>query len=274
MNEHASIAYSPANLAQFNALATLASDGLIPGVPSINVPPNMPVPFQDYMATTRLDWSQSQRSQWFLRGAIDNYITDNALVQQATLPSTGAEQHNNYLSLVVSNQYSFSPSWLGSFVFTASGLHLTDTRNSNLGFALAFPFTATSSTISGFETFGDQQFLTPITAFPVLRNQEKYQFRYDVSHSYGAHATKFGIDFIHSQPVLSGALSGTAETLLQYANDPSFYVQNGGFYFDTNCVNLPADVTCTATPAGDGSFNQNVQRLGFMPRIRGASRST
>ena len=36
--EHASIAYSPASLTQFNALATLASQGLIPGVNSISGP--------------------------------------------------------------------------------------------------------------------------------------------------------------------------------------------------------------------------------------------
>src|SRR5579859_4047585 len=132
VHENASIAYSPASQAQFNALASLASQGLIPGIPSIAVPTSVPVPFRDYLATTRFDWSQSQRSQWFLRAAIDNYITHNALVQQAALPSTGAEQHNNYMNLVLSNQYTFSPTWFGSFVFSAGGLHLTEARNSDL----------------------------------------------------------------------------------------------------------------------------------------------
>ncbi len=200
VHENASIAYSPASQTQFNALASLAQQGLIPGTSSIPVPDNVPVPFRDYLATTRFDWSQSSKSQWFLRAAIDNYITRNALVQQATLPSTGAEQHNNYMNMVISNTYAFSPTWLGRFVFTASGLHLTEARNSNLGYALAFPFTSTSQTISGFETYGDNQFLTPITAFPVLRNQEKYQFRYDVSGVVGKHAPRFGINFIH-EPV-------------------------------------------------------------------------
>ena len=66
-----------------------------------------------------------------------------------------------------------------------SGLHLTQTRNSDLGFALAFPFTTTSSAITGFETYGDNQFVTGIADFPVLRNQEKYQVRYDVTHVTG-----------------------------------------------------------------------------------------
>ena len=181
-----------------------------------------PSPFAIALGSARIDWAQSTRSQWFLRGSEDNYTTDNFAVQQGTLPSTGADWHSNYLNMVISNQFTFSPTWLGSFTFDASGLHLTEVRNSDFGFALAFPFSSTSQTISGFETFGDNQFVTPITAFPVLRNQEKYQFRYDVSHATGKHNPRFGIDFIH-EPVLSGALSGTAETLHSFALDPVDY---------------------------------------------------
>src|ERR1700694_568673 len=75
VHENASIAYSPSSQTEFQALASLASRGLIPGISSIPVPPNIPVPFRDYLATARFDWSQSQKSQWFLRAAIDNYIT-------------------------------------------------------------------------------------------------------------------------------------------------------------------------------------------------------
>ncbi len=264
VHEDASIAYSPNSQAEFTALASLAAQGLIPGVNSIPVPQNTPIPFRDAIGSLRFDWAQSQKSQWFLRGSLDNYTTENNYVQQATLPSTGTTSGSKYGNLVINNTYAFSPNWLGSFTMGASTLHHTEARNQYLGFALAFPFSSTFQTISGFETFGDNQFQTAITAFPVLRNQEKYQFRYDLSHSAGKHATKFGIDFIH-EPVLSGALSGTAETFLQYANDPSFYAANPSqFYFDLTCASPPADVLgCTQTPTGNGSFTQNVQRLGF-----------
>src|SRR5882762_6565439 len=133
VHENASIAYSPSSQTEFNALAQLASQGLIStpvgAVNSIAVPSSVPVPFRDYLATARLDWAQSASSQWSLRAAIDNYITRNALVQQAALPSTGATSHNNYMSLVVGNQYTFGPNWVGSFVFNASALHLTAARN-------------------------------------------------------------------------------------------------------------------------------------------------
>ena len=265
VNEDASIAYSPSSIAQFNALATLAADGLVPEVNSIGVPPNVPVPFHDYLGLTRLDWAQSARSQWFLRAAIDNYTTQNSLIEQATLPSTGATARSNYMNLVLNQHYTFSPTWLGSFTFDASGLHLTEKRNSNLGYALAFPFSSTFQTISGYETFGDNQFVTPITAFPIDRTQEKYQFRYDVSHAAGSHSPRFGVSFIH-EPVLSGALA-LAETIYQYPEDPSFYVANPAqFYSAPNC-NPPPDpasgIVCTPGSGGTGPFSQDVQRLGM-----------
>jgi hypothetical protein len=264
VHEDASIAYSPASLNQFDALASLASQGLIPGATSIAVPDNVRVPFRDYLGSQRLDWSQSERSQWFLRGSVDNYTTNNDLVQQGTLPSTGATSGSNYNNLVLNNQYTFSPTWLGSFTFDASGLHRTETRNADLGFALAFPFSSTSSSVSGFETFGDNQFVTPITAFPVLRNQEKYQFRYDVSHDTGGNAPRFGIDFIH-EPVLSGALTDTAQKLTVFTLDPTDYLADPQqFSADLNCTAAATPgTTCVNTPAGNGSFSQDVQRLGL-----------
>ena len=254
VRENASIAYSPASVAQFQALSQLASDGLIPGVPSITVPANVTIPFRDYLGSMRFDWAQSTTSQWFLRVSEDNYLTHNNLVQQATLPSTGLTTHNNYWNSVVSNTFAFSPTWLGTLVFDAGALHLTQARNSTLGFALAFPFSATSLTVSGFETYGDNQFATPITLFPSLRNQQKYQLRYDVSHASGDHSFKLGVNFIH-EPVLGGAFPGNRETLYSFPQDPDYYRVNPGQF----AIDYAAGAATTS--ASDGSFSQSVQRL-------------
>jgi hypothetical protein len=260
VHEDASIAYSPASQTQFDALSQLAAQGLVDvngtTVNSIGVPSSVPIPFRDYLGLIRFDWAQSTRSRWFLRFSADSYLTHNALVQQGTLPSTGATAHNNYTNFVINNQFTFSPTWVGTLVLGGSTLHLTQARNSDLGFALAFPFSSTSNTISGLETFGDNQFVTAVTAFPVLRNQEKDQFRYDVSHIAGGHAPRFGINFIH-EPVLSGALTANAETLVTLPEDPTFYLSNP--------AQFTADIAANSasTPVGDGSFSQNVQRLGF-----------
>jgi hypothetical protein len=254
VHENASIAYSPASTTQFNALATLAADGLIPDVPSIAVPPNVPIPFRDYFGSSRFDYPQSQRSRWYLRGTVDNYTTHNNLVQQGTLPSTGLLSHNNYLSMVLGNQFVFSPNLLGNLVVAGVGLHLTQVRNSDLGFALAFPFSSTSQTISGFETYGDNQFATPITYFPSIRNQEKYQFRYDMSNARARHAIKFGVNFIH-EPVLGGAFPNTPETLYTFPENPTYYVANP--------AQFAVDYAAGASTSGvdGGSFSQDVQRL-------------
>jgi len=273
VRENASIAYSNASQTQFQALSQLASQGLIDvngtTVPSITVPSSVPVPFRDFLGNVRFDWQQAAGSRWFFRSSADSYTTHNALIQQATLPSTGATAHNNYLNLALSNQYFYSPTWAGTFVFGASLLHLTQTRNYDLGFALAFPFSSTTATTSGLETFGDNQFVTAITAFPVLRNQEKYQLRYDIDHAAGTHDLRFGINFIH-EPVLSGALTANAETLVSFVLDPTDYAANPQQFTNdltacsaTPSPNVTPGTTCASTPAGDGSFSQNVQRLGL-----------
>jgi len=273
VHEDASIAYSPASQTQFNALGQLAAQGLVnvngTGVTNIAVPTNVPIPFRDYLGLIRFDWAQSTRSQWFLRFSADSYLTHNALVQQGTLPSTGATTHTNYSNFAINNQFTFSPTWVGTLVLGGSTLHLTQARNSDLGFALAFPFSSTSNTISGLETFGDNQFITAVTAFPVLRNQEKYQIRYDVSHAKGKHAPRFGVNLIH-EPVLSGALTANAENLVSlvrnptdYAPDPQQFATDLTVCSATPSPNITPGTTCMATPAGDGSFSQNVQRLGF-----------
>jgi hypothetical protein len=253
VHENASIVYSPASTVQFNALATLAANGFIPNLTSIAVPAQVPIPFRDTLGMLRLDWAQSPKSSWMLRSSIDTYTTHNNLVAQGALPSTGLLTHNNYLSLLIGNQHEFSGNTVGNFVFNASGLHLTQTRSSNLGFGLAFPFSSTSLTVSGFETFGDNQFATPITFFPSQRNQEKYQSRYDISMAKNHHSLQFGFNLIH-EPVLSGAFPGNAETLYQFPENPTYYIDNR--------PQFTADLESGASTSDlGGAFSQNVQRV-------------
>ncbi len=100
VHENASIVYSPNSITEFDALSQIAADGLIPGVPSITIPANVPIPFRDYIGSLRFDWAESNKSQWFLRTSSDSYLTHNALVAQATLPSTGLTTHNNYWNTI------------------------------------------------------------------------------------------------------------------------------------------------------------------------------
>jgi hypothetical protein len=261
VHENASVAYSALSLSEFHALAQLASLGLITrasgvSVPSIAVPSSAPVPFREHLFTTRVDWAQSARSQWFFRVSLDRNNTANNLLQQGTLPSTGAYTVSNYWSALLSQQFQFSGDCVGVLTLQANRLHLTQDPNSKLGLGLAFPFSQTFLTTSGQETFGDNQFATSITAFPIERDQQKYQYRYDLRFSRGKHAAAFGINFIH-EPVLRGRLLDSAETLAKFPKDPSFYVANPAMFVPDFLANS------TATPAGDGRFSQSVKRLGF-----------
>jgi Carboxypeptidase regulatory-like domain len=122
VDENSSVAYSNHSLSEFHDLAQLASMRLVPGVTSINVPAYTPVPFRDTLFTTRLDWAQSARSQWFLRGGTDRYDIKNNLIQQATLPSTGAYSQSQYYNVLLHNDFIFSPRWLGALTLQANGV--------------------------------------------------------------------------------------------------------------------------------------------------------
>ena len=253
IDESASVAYGAKSLSEFNALTQMAASGDLRNVSSIGaIPSSVPVPFRDTLFSTRVDWKQSSRSQWFVRGSLDRNHTHNDLLQQGALPSTGAATTSNYYNALVNNQLQFSPFWLGMLTLEASGFHHTKSRNSEIGEAFNFPFTVSFLTTSGLETFGDNQFATAITAFPIQRDQQKYQFRYDISRAAGKHAVRFGVNLIH-EPVLRGRLTGNPETVFTYPQDPSFYVANPG---------ITPTPTVTTTGPLDGSFSQSIRRLG------------
>lgn len=275
-HEDASVAYSAFSLAQFQALAQLASAGQIPSVASIPVPSSVSVPFRDSLFNSRLDWQQSQRSRWFLRFSLDRNLTMNDLVQQGTMQSTGFTTRSNYYTVLLNNSYSFSDRWIASTVLEASLFDHTKLRNSDFGFALAFPFSTTALTTSGFETFGDNQFVTAITAFPIERDQQKYQFRYDISRTGARHTVKFGVNLIH-EPVLRGRFADSAERLIQFDNNPDSYTTTAPFFTCTPPPPpptlpppnpCPAGATVTDVPATNGTFSQSIRRLGFYAQDR------
>ncbi len=255
-HENASVAYSALSLTQFQTLAQLAASGEIPGVTSIAVPTSIPTPFHDSLFNSRLDWHASERSQWTLRFSLDRNEALNDLVQQGALPSTGFTTLSDYYSTLVRNEFSFSSQWSAAMVLDLSLFDHKKVRNSNLGLALAFPFSTTALTTSGFETFGDNQFATEITAFPISREQQKYQYRHDLSHTGAGHSQKFGVNLIH-EPVLNGRFADTAEVLTVLPQDPTFYGANPGAFAVDFAANRQ-DI-----PTSNGRFAQNIQRLGF-----------
>jgi hypothetical protein len=97
VHENASIAYSPASVTQFDALAQLAADGLIAGVPCDLPFPQRCHPVSAITSARCVSIGLNLRSR---SGSCALHKTATSRTmhwwQQATLPSTGLTTHNNY----------------------------------------------------------------------------------------------------------------------------------------------------------------------------------
>lgn len=253
MHENASVAYSAASLLQFHDLARLAAAGEIPGVSQIATPAYTPIPFRDLLWDSRLDWQPQARAHWFLRLAGDANRTQNQLVQPGSLPSTGADNPDHYFNALLSERQAWDADISGTFTAEAALFDLHQYPNSKLGLTLAFPFSSSVSPY-GFETFGQNQFITPEANFPVYRKQQKYQFRYDLAYLHNTHRLRWGVSLIH-EPVLSGALADAPTRLVIFPQDPSWYAAQQESL-------LPIIEATPVSGGGNGAWSQNLQRVG------------
>ena len=97
------------------------------------------------------------------------------------------------------------------------------------------------------------QFATPITFFPSERNQQKYQFRYDISECYRRHALKFGVNLIH-EPVLGGCVPRQHGDAVPFPQNPAYYLRQSGAVRSGHAAGA-------STSHLGGGFSQNIQRL-------------
>ena len=125
VNEHASINYSPDSLTQFNALAQLAQQGLIPNTTFIRraalrarALPGLSGRCSASTGRSRRSRSGSCAARWTITPPITPWCSRRRCPPPARLRTPimecGAQQ-----------QYTFSPTWLGQFTFDASYLHAT-----------------------------------------------------------------------------------------------------------------------------------------------------
>ena len=213
VHENASIAYSPASTAQFDALGAVGCGWPDSGRPIHRCSPKRshPLPRLHQFAAFRLGAVfEVAMVPAHVRRQLPHAQCAGAAGDAAFHRTDHAQQlfeHGRSAILMLSVRPG-SALWCSMPAYCTSPRRATRT----LGFALAFPFSSTSLTVSGFETFGDNQFATPSLLFPTLRNQDKYQIRYDLSRATGDHSLKFGVNFIH-EPVLSGAFAANGGTV-------------------------------------------------------------
>jgi len=134
-------------------------------------------------------------------------ITRKTISSASRASSTGSTTAANYYNILLGQQYRFSPNWQAR---SLSKLATFITAR------LATPISAwhwlfRSAQISyhlRIRNFRRQSIRHGSLRLPIERDQQKYQFRYDVFRSSGRHAIRFGVNLIH-EPVLRGALAST-----------------------------------------------------------------
>ena len=97
----------------------------------------------------------------------------------------------------------------------------------------------------------------PSLRFPIVRNQEKYQLRYDVSHATGDHCVQVRSQ-LHSRAGAERRVSGQCGDAVHVpaGSDVLYAIGESRRSFRVDYAD-----GAQFTPASDGSFSQNVQRL-------------
>ena len=204
------------------------------------MPNNVPIPFRDYIGTIRLDWSQSARSQWFLRAAADNYTTR----QRPRAAGHAAFDRRDFTlelseSASATNSTPSAPTWLGTRSPSMPAACITPKRAIPIS-ALRSPFRSVPRRrpSRASRPSATTVHVTAITAFSGAAQSGKISVSLRrAAHAPGAHARASASNFIH-EPVLEWSAPGTAgNTRSSFPTIPPIYVANPSqFYSDLTGV--------------------------------------
>lgn len=184
--------------------------------PSIPFAPIIDTPYDDTMATGKVDAKISDKQNMFFRYSFQSNSSPNDQVANPhrTNLSGGNITNNKLHSFLMNHSYNISGSALNTFVF-----HMQDFVNeilpnpTGVGLTLSFP---------GGLTIGQN------ANTPQQTKERKYQFRDDVSKVAGNHTIKFGFNYIHT--ILDGYFFfGTQGYALTFRQTPSAIIAGGGF---------------------------------------------
>ena len=172
VRENASIAYSPAS-SRRNSMRS--PTGL--GRPDPGTHLNLQCHHRSHSISATI-WARCVRlvhsprkSQWFLAARNRQlHHPQRSSCNRQRCPSTGADSRTTITSNpVISNQFtSVQPGWLATSSLAASRTAPDAGPELESGLCPGVSLQRNLATVSGFETFGDNQFATPITLFPVL----------------------------------------------------------------------------------------------------------
>ena len=208
-----------------------------------------------------------------LRGLLP---TRNALVEQGTLPSTGLLTHNNYWNAVISNSYTFSPT--GWATLCSPPACCTLPRRATRILASRWPSLSAlpRSPSPGSKPLATTSSPRPSPFFPICAIRISTRPLRPEPRSRQPRAQVWGRlhpraraqrrvclhrGAVHPVSVQPRLLHRPARRRLRRHHLAAAVLRYFGLRAVQPSAQRGSGITCTYTPAGDGSFSQNVQRL-------------
>ena len=230
---------------QINALSATAALHL-PAIPGIGEVGDIPTPYDDWLATIKIDHRMTDSQTMFYRYA---YQKNNSPNDQIGVPAnadiTGGNTNDNKLhSFIVNHTWTISPTKLNQMSF-----HYQDFSNFILGVTdrpnIVFPSVQTGRNAN----------------VPQSTLETKYQFRNDFSASAGNHNLKTGVNYINTK--LDGFFFfGAQGHQITFFDDPLVIQNNTNGRYPEGFATRGAVRQITFSD-GRGDHTQKIHQLAF-----------
>jgi hypothetical protein len=229
-----------------NNVVTQAAFEQLQAIPGADVPSAIPTPYDDLLATAKIDWHPASNHTLFARFAYQDQSSPN---DQIPVPATSdlnngnSNETTNY-DVVASHTWSVSGSKLNQLTF-----HFQDFKNEILPNVTGVAFLDFPSVDTG-----------PNVNTPQQTTVRKYQLRNDFTWQMSNHAVKVGANYIHT--TMGGFFYfGASGYTVSWFADPQEIAGNKAVYpqgFET-----PGAVRNVQFAAGEASHDQTFHQLAF-----------
>ncbi len=230
---------------QINALSATAAAQL-PAIPGVGTVGDIPTPYDDWLATIKVDHRLNDDQTMFYRYAYQKNSSPNDQIGvPANADITGGNTNNNKLhSFIVNHSWTVSPTMLNQWSF-----HYQDFSNFILGVTdrpnIVFPSVQTGRNAN----------------VPQATLEEKYQLRNDFSATVGNHTFKAGVNYIHTK--LDGFFFfGAQGHQITFFADPLVIRNNTNGLYPQGFA-TPGAVRTINFSDGRGDHKQQIDQLAF-----------
>lgn len=230
---------------QINALSAAAAAQL-PAIPGVGTVGDIPTPYDDWLATVKIDHRITSNQSMFYRYAYQkNSSPNDQIAVPATADITGGNTNDNKLhSFIVNHTWTISPTKVNQISF-----HYQDFSNFILGVTdrpnIVFPSVQTGRNGN----------------VPQSTLETKYQFRNDFSVSSGNHNWKTGVNYIDTK--LDGFFFfGAQGHQITFFDDPLVIQNNTNGRYPQGFA-TPGAVRQITFSDGRGDHTQKIHQLAF-----------